>query len=80
MFCAALSAPVTMCTLASSRTPDMPIGIADALLAVDDELLRQHVQDLLVGGDGDRLGGVDHVLDVAVGDLLVADRRPRRGS
>src|SRR5580658_6136884 len=26
MFCAALSAPVTMCTLASSRTPDMPIG------------------------------------------------------
>ena len=26
MFCAAQSAPVTMCTLASSRTPDMPIG------------------------------------------------------
>src|SRR5581483_3920560 len=26
MFCAALSAPVTMCTLASSRTPDMPMG------------------------------------------------------
>src|SRR5580704_386415 len=26
MFCAAESAPVTMCTLASSRTPDMPIG------------------------------------------------------
>src|SRR5271170_2387169 len=26
MFCAALSAPVTMCTLASRRTPDMPIG------------------------------------------------------
>ena len=43
--------------------------IADALLAVDDELLRQHVQDLLVGGDGDRLGRIDHVLDVAVGDL-----------
>ena len=26
MFCAALSAPVTMCTFASSRTPDMPTG------------------------------------------------------
>src|SRR6185312_8360643 len=26
MFCAAESAPVTMCTLASRRTPDMPIG------------------------------------------------------
>src|SRR5262252_3130950 len=26
MFCAALSAPVTMCTLASRRTPDMPMG------------------------------------------------------
>src|SRR5271170_5304829 len=26
MFCAALSAPVTMWTLASSRTPDMPMG------------------------------------------------------
>src|SRR5580692_6957885 len=26
MFCAALSAPVTMCTFASRRTPDMPIG------------------------------------------------------
>jgi hypothetical protein len=26
MFCAALSAPVTMCTRASRRTPDMPMG------------------------------------------------------
>src|ERR1700722_10328927 len=26
MFCAALSAPVTMCTFASRRTPDIPIG------------------------------------------------------
>ena len=54
MFCAALSAPVTMCTLASSRTPDMPIGIADAFLAVDDEFLRQHVQDALVGRESPR--------------------------
>ena len=48
--------------------------IADAFLAVDDEFLRQHVQNLLVGGDRDRLGRVDHVLDIAVRDLLVADR------
>ncbi len=48
--------------------------IADPLLAVDDEFLRQHVQDALVGGDRHRLGGIDHVLDVTVRDLAVADR------
>ena len=48
-------------------------GVADAFLAVDDEFLRQHVQDLLVGGNRHGLGGVDHMLDVAVGDLAVAD-------
>ena len=46
--------------------------VADAFLAVDDEFLRQYVQDLLVRGDGHRLGRIDHVLDVAVGDFLVA--------
>ena len=61
-----------MCTLASRRTPGHADRVADALLAVDDEFLRQHVQDLLVGGDRDRLGRIDHVLDVAVADLLVA--------
>ncbi len=39
-------------------------GIADAFLPVDDEFLRQHVQDLLVRRDGHRLGRVDHVLHV----------------
>src|SRR5690606_8450605 len=48
-------------------------GIADALLAVDDVFLRQHVQDALVGGDGHGLGRVDHVLHVHVGDLAVTD-------
>ena len=42
--------------------------------AVDDVFLRQHVQDFLIGGDGHRLGGVDHALDVALHHLLVLDR------
>ena len=54
--------------------------VADALLAVDDEFLRQHVQDLLVGGDRDRLGGIDDVLDVPVADFPCRAPRPRRGS
>ena len=65
MFCAALSAPVTMCTLASSRTPRHADRIANALLAVDDEFLRQHMQDALVGRNRHRLGGLDHLLDIA---------------
>ena len=48
--------------------------IANALLPVDQELLRQHVQDALIGRNRDRLGRVDHVLDVAMRDLAVADR------
>src|SRR6185312_11561306 len=34
-------------------------GLADAVLAVDNEILRQNVQDLLVGGDGDGARCVD---------------------
>ena len=48
--------------------------IADPFLPVDDEFLRQHVEDPLVGGYGHRLGRLDHVLDVGVRDLAVADR------
>ena len=80
MFCAALIGAgddVHLGLQAHARHADR---VADALLAVDDEFLRQHVQDLLVGGDRHRLGGVDDVLDVAVAHLLVADRRPRRAS
>ena len=47
--------------------------VADAFLAVDDVFLRQHVQDLLIGGDGDRLGRIDHALDIALHHLLVLD-------
>src|SRR5438105_2032706 len=77
MFCAAESAPVTMCTFGPEDPARAAAGvhadrIADALLTVDDELLRQHVQDLLVRGYRDGLGGVDDVLDIALAHLLVA--------
>ena len=48
--------------------------IADAFLSVDDEFLRQHVQDLLVRGNRDGLRRVDDVLDVRVAHLAVAYR------
>ncbi|MNL13574.1 hypothetical protein D3C87_1344830 [compost metagenome] len=48
-------------------------GLAHVLLAVDDEFLRQDVQDLLVGRDVDRLGGLDHPGHVRLRDLLVLD-------
>src|SRR5260221_634645 len=48
-------------------------GIADAFLRIDDVFLRQDVQDLLIGGNGDRLGGIDHAFDVALHHLLVLD-------
>src|SRR5690606_15989142 len=48
-------------------------GLADALLAVDDEVLREDVQDLLVVGNGQRARRLDHPLDVAGADLVVAD-------
>src|SRR6266851_2061556 len=40
--------------------------IADAFLTVDDVFLRQYVQDLLICGDGNRLGRVDHALDITL--------------
>ena len=48
--------------------------LADAVLVVDDVLLRQHVDDLAVQRDGDRLGRVDHRGDVGLADLLVLHR------
>ncbi len=75
MFCAALTAPVTMCTFASRRTPDHADRMADVLLTVDDELLRLLVEHALVGRNGHRAGGVEHVIDVGLADLTVADRR-----
>ena len=48
--------------------------LADPVLVVDDELLRDHVDDLAVHRDRDRLGGIDHALDVASRDLPVLHR------
>ena len=48
--------------------------LAHVLLAVDDEFLVEDVQDLLVGGDVDRLRGLDHAVDVELRDLAVLDR------
>src|SRR6202041_1227112 len=47
--------------------------IADTFLAVDDVFLRQHVQDLLIGGGGNRLGRVNDAVDIALHHLLVLD-------
>ena len=65
---------MTMCTFASRRTPAMPERLLDAVLVVDDELLRQDVDDLAVERDGDRLGRVDDAGDVRLADLLVLHR------
>ena len=44
---------------------------ADAVLLVDDEVLRQHVQDLAAGRQRHRLGRVDRPAHVVAGDLAV---------
>ena len=44
---------------------------ADAVLLVDDEVLRQHVQDLAAGRQRHRLGGVDRAAHVLARDLAV---------
>jgi hypothetical protein len=48
-------------------------GLADALLVVDDEFLRQDVQDLLVRRDRHRAGGVDDPVDVRLHHLVLLD-------
>ena len=48
--------------------------LADAFLAVDQEFLRQDVQDLLVGRNRDRARRVDDALDVFRRHFFVADR------
>ena len=48
-------------------------GLADAVLAVDDVLLRQRVKNLLVSGNRDCPGSFQHPLLVALGDLAVLD-------
>jgi hypothetical protein len=61
-----------MCTLRLETHAGHADRLADAFLVVDDEFLRQDVQDLLVGRDRHRARRVDHALDVA----LARPRRP----
>ena len=71
MFCVDDTAPVTTCTLTSSRAPVMPDRRADAVLLVDDEVLRQHVQNLAPGRQRHGLGRVDRPPHVVARDLAV---------
>jgi len=48
--------------------------LSDARLIVDDELLREHVDDLTVQGDVDRLGLLDDSGHVGFADLTVLER------
>ena len=48
--------------------------IAYVFLPVDDEFLRDCVQNLLVGGDVDRARGLHHAVDIHLADFLVLDR------
>src|SRR3990172_4454811 len=48
--------------------------LADPVLVVDDELLRDHVDHLAVHGDRHRLGRVDHAAHVALPHLAVLHR------
>ncbi len=47
--------------------------LADAFLVIDQELLRQDVQDLLIGRNGDGARRIDDAIDVARTDLFVAN-------
>ena len=47
-------------------------GVAHALLAVDGELLRQHVHDAPLGGHADRSRGVDGAVHVLVANLAMS--------
>ena len=48
--------------------------LADTFLAVDQKLLRQNMQYFLIGRDGHSPCGVDHAIDIAGADFLVANR------
>jgi hypothetical protein len=43
----------------------------DAILAIDDELLHQRVQNLVIGRDRRGVGRLDGTLDIVLRDLLV---------
>jgi hypothetical protein len=68
-----------MCTFTSRRTPLIPSGSRTSSCPVDDEFLRQDVQNLLVVRNRDRLCGFDHAIDVGLRDLLLLDRHHAAG-
>ena len=47
--------------------------LADAILAIDHELLRQDMQNFLLGGDRHGARCFDHAIDIARADFLVLD-------
>ena len=54
--------------------------VADAFLGVvDDVFLRDGVQDLLVGRHRDRLGGLEHAVEVGIGHFAAGHRHDARG-
>ena len=70
-FCVEVAAPVTMWTFTSSRAPGHADRRADAVLLVDDEVLRQHVQHLAAGRQRHRARGVERAPHVLARDLAV---------
>src|SRR5690606_34857542 len=53
--------------------------VADAFLRIIEHVLaRDGVQDLLVGRDRDRLGGIEHAVEVRPGHFAIADRADAR--
>ena len=76
---AELTAPVTMWTLASRRTPGHAHRLPDALLIVDDVLLGKDVQNALVGRDRHRTRGIEDPLHVAGRHLPVPNRHDAVG-
>ena len=71
-FWTAVAAPATRWTETPSRLPSIPIGLPDAVLVVDGEALGERVEDLAVGRQAHRPGGVHRARDVDGGDLAGA--------
>ena len=76
-FCTQDVAAVIEVDLHAEADAAHPDRIADAVLVVDDELARQHVEDLTIGVDRDGARALEHAVDVGARDLAAA-RSPRR--
>ena len=74
MFCAGAFGPGDDVHLGLETHTRHADRLADAFLMIDDEFLREDVQDLLVRGNRHGPRGIDHAVDVAGRYLLVADR------